>query len=82
MALRKNAEWYGSKVNKDKLKEKLSFFEDKTNLKIVNYYDKGNFCSGFMKENVIIEVSGAIFAISDSMTIFKNEDNHWEEYSV
>lgn len=81
LALRPNANWYGSKENQEQLQKKLAFFKKTTNYKIVNYYDKGNFCSGFAKEHVVIEANGCIFAISDDFTIYRNVNNKWEEYN-
>lgn len=80
MAIKKDYNWLSSKANKEALEEKLLFFKEKTGLDIKHYYDKGNFCSGFAHDHVVIEANKQIFAISDNKTIYINRNNNWEVF--
>lgn len=74
----KDANWLGNRD--EKVRELISIFCATTNHNIQNYYDKGSFCSGFLKEHVVIESDEKVFAMDDNGTIYHKIDSHWEVF--
>lgn len=77
MALDKSHKWLTN--SKDELEKKILHFKKETGLVPRSVYEKRHFCSGFAAENVVLEADGAIYAISDSFTIYKRKDTGWEK---
>ena len=87
MALKDHAhkhKWLSTQSSQHELEEKQAFFEEKVG-KVVHIYHKNTFCSGFLADNVIAEIEGAIYAVTDDYKVWKRENKSnatWEPYEI
>lgn len=81
MAIDKNSnKWTSSK----ELEEKQLFLE-RTVGPVEVIYQKNTFCSGFMADNIIAEIDGDIYAVTDGFKVFKKKSEpnaQWKEFIV
>lgn len=82
MAINPNHKWLSSKEGTHELEIKQRFFEQNIG-QVESIYHRNTFCSGFMADNVIAEINGAIYAVTDDWKVYKRENKQnatWQRY--